>query len=74
MNLTAAIAQFAPSEDKTANIDTMIGLLERAAARGAQLVVLPERPQGTIPLPQQAVLRVLDLLLGKLLRHADSLR
>ena len=42
MRLTAAIAQFAPGEDKAANVDTMIGLLTRAAERGAQLVVLPE--------------------------------
>ena len=42
MSLTAAIAQFAPGEDKAANVDTMIGLLTRAAERGAQLVVLPE--------------------------------
>ncbi|BBX50973.1 carbon-nitrogen hydrolase family protein [Mycolicibacterium poriferae] len=42
MSLTAAIAQFAPGEDKAANVDTMIGLLTQAAERGAQLVVLPE--------------------------------
>ncbi|MGU3497655.1 carbon-nitrogen hydrolase family protein [Mycobacterium sp. C31M] len=49
MNLTAAIAQFAPSEDKAANLDTMIGLLGQAAARGAQLVVLPEYAIFTVP-------------------------
>ncbi|OAN39150.1 carbon-nitrogen hydrolase family protein [Mycolicibacterium iranicum] len=42
MSLTAAIGQFAPGEDKNANIDTMVGLLRRAADLGAQLVVLPE--------------------------------
>lgn len=49
MNLTAAIAQFAPTEDKAANLQTMIGLLEQAAARGAQLVVLPEYAVFTVP-------------------------
>ena len=49
MNLTAAVAQFAPSEDKTANIDTMIGLAGQAAARGAHLVVLPEYAVFTVP-------------------------
>lgn len=49
MNLTAAVAQFAPTEDKSANIETMIGLLERAKARGAQLVVLPEYAVFTVP-------------------------
>ncbi|WP_425003660.1 carbon-nitrogen hydrolase family protein [Mycolicibacterium sp. S3B2] len=42
MSLTAAIAQFAPGEDKAANVDTMIGLLTQAADHGAHLVVLPE--------------------------------
>lgn len=49
MNLTAAIAQFAPSEDKATNLDTMIDLLGRAAARGAELVVLPEYAVFTVP-------------------------
>ncbi|MGW0160002.1 carbon-nitrogen hydrolase family protein [Mycobacterium sp. NPDC003323] len=49
MNLTVAIAQFAPSQDKTANIQTMLGLLEQAAARGAELVVLPEYAVFTVP-------------------------
>ena len=49
MSLTAAIAQFAPGEDKAANVDTMIGLLTQAAERGAQLVVLPEFAVFTAP-------------------------
>lgn len=49
MNLTAAVAQFAPSEDKAANIETMLGLLEQAAARGAQLAVFPEYAVFTVP-------------------------
>src|SRR5689334_18650501 len=35
MSLTVAVAQFAPCEDKRANLDTMIGLLRQAAGRGA---------------------------------------
>lgn len=49
MSLTAAIAQFAPGEDKAANVDTMIGLLTRAANQGAHLVVLPEFAVFTAP-------------------------
>ena len=49
MSLTAAVAQFAPSEDKAANLDTMIDLLNRAAERGAELVVLPEYAVFTVP-------------------------
>lgn len=49
MNLTAAIAQFAPSEDKAANLDVMVGLLREAAERGAELLVLPEYAVFTVP-------------------------
>lgn len=48
-NLTAAIGQFAPGDDKTANLDVMSGLLRDAAARGARLVVLPEYAAFTVP-------------------------
>lgn len=49
MSLTAAIAQFAPSDDKAANVEVMIGLLRQAADRGAELVVLPEYAVFTVP-------------------------
>lgn len=49
MNLTAAIAQFAPTEDKAANVEAMIDLLRQAAAYGAELVVLPEYAVFTVP-------------------------
>lgn len=49
MTLTAAIAQFAPSDDKAANLEVMIDLLRQAAARGAGLVVLPEYAVFTVP-------------------------
>ena len=46
---SSVVAQFAPGEDKAANVDTMIGLLTQAAERGAQLVVLPEFAVFTAP-------------------------
>jgi deaminated glutathione amidase len=49
MSLTAAIAQFAPTEDKAANLDVITGLLRQAAERGAELVVLPEYAVFTVP-------------------------
>jgi predicted amidohydrolase len=49
MTLTAAIAQFAPSEDKEANVEVMVDLLRQAAAQGAELVVLPEYAVFTVP-------------------------
>lgn len=49
MNLTAAVAQFAPTEDKSANVDTMINMLGQAADLGAELVVFPEYAVFTVP-------------------------
>lgn len=49
MSLTVAVAQFAPSEDKGANLEAMTGLLKQAAERGAELVVLPEYAVFTVP-------------------------
>lgn len=40
--VSVAVAQFAPVSDTAANIGTITGLVEAAAARGAQVVVLPE--------------------------------
>lgn len=47
--LKAAIAQFAPSEDKNANLDSMEAMIRRASTQGAQLVVLPEYSIFTVP-------------------------
>ncbi len=49
MSLTVAVAQFAPSEDKGANLEAITGLLQQAAERGAELVVLPEYAVFTVP-------------------------
>jgi predicted amidohydrolase len=49
MSLTAAIAQFAPTEDKARNLEEMTGLLRQAAEHGAQLAVLPEYSVFTVP-------------------------
>ncbi|WP_127573149.1 carbon-nitrogen hydrolase family protein [Georgenia faecalis] len=42
MSLSVAVAQFAPTQDKDANLRAIEDLLTTAAGRGAQLVVLPE--------------------------------
>lgn len=47
--LTAAVAQFAPGDDKAANLATMTELVRAAADRGARLVVLPEYAAFTVP-------------------------
>jgi len=41
--ITAACVQFSASRDKAENIARMAGLVEEAAARGARLVLLPEK-------------------------------
>ncbi|MGJ9406359.1 carbon-nitrogen hydrolase family protein [Nesterenkonia aurantiaca] len=47
--LKVAIAQFTPSEDKNANLDSMESMIRRAAAGGARLIVLPEYAVFTVP-------------------------
>lgn len=49
MTLPVAIGQFAPTEDKDANLATIERLLREAAGRGARLVVLPEYSVFTAP-------------------------
>ncbi|MDA2810048.1 carbon-nitrogen hydrolase family protein [Nocardiopsis sp. RSe5-2] len=49
MSLTAAVVQFAPAEDKDANLATIEALLGEAAGRGARLAVLPEYAVFTAP-------------------------
>src|SRR5262249_59765803 len=41
--VTAACVQFSASRDKAENIERMGALVEEAAARGARLVLLPEK-------------------------------
>ncbi|WP_236540429.1 carbon-nitrogen hydrolase family protein [Spiractinospora alimapuensis] len=47
--MKVAVAQFAPTEDKTANLRTAEGLVRQAAERGARVVVLPEYTMFTAP-------------------------
>lgn len=49
MSLTVAVAQYAPTGDKTANLAVIENLLRQAADRGARLVVLPEYATFTVP-------------------------
>ncbi|MCT2582137.1 carbon-nitrogen hydrolase family protein [Actinophytocola gossypii] len=49
MTLTVAVGQFAPTEDKAANLAAIEGMLREAADRGARLVVLPEYSVFTAP-------------------------
>src|SRR5699024_9494544 len=49
MSLAVAIGQFAPTEDKGANIATIDRMVREAAGRGARLLVLPEYSLFTAP-------------------------
>ncbi|MCM3659755.1 carbon-nitrogen hydrolase family protein [Georgenia satyanarayanai] len=49
MALTVAVAQFAPGQDKAANLRTIEEQLRTAASRGARLAVLPEFSVFTAP-------------------------
>ncbi|TYL55410.1 carbon-nitrogen hydrolase family protein [Nocardioides sp. BGMRC 2183] len=62
--LTAAIGQFAPGDDKSANLDVMTGLLRDAADRGARLVVLPEYAAFTVPTMDERFVETAETLDG----------
>jgi predicted amidohydrolase len=47
--MKTAVAQFAATIDKDANLETIAGLVEEAARQGAQLVVLPENAMYSNP-------------------------
>lgn len=64
MTLTAAVAQFAPSEDKAANLDTIVDLLRQAADQNADLVVLPEYAVFTVPTMDDRFVRTAEALDG----------
>ncbi|AZM47420.1 hydrolase [Streptomyces sp. WAC 06738] len=50
--MLATVAQFAATTDKAANLDAVTGLVATAAARGSDLVVLPENSMYANPDPQ----------------------
>ncbi|WP_407560023.1 carbon-nitrogen hydrolase family protein [Streptomyces sp. 184] len=50
--MLATVAQFAATTDKAANLGTAAGLVATAAARGSDLVVLPENAMYANPDPQ----------------------
>lgn len=49
MTLVAAVAQYAPTDDKVKNLDTIDDLVRQAVNAGARLVVLPEYAIYTVP-------------------------
>lgn len=61
---TIAIAQFAPTDDKSANLATVTRLIGDAAAAGADLVVLPEYSMFTVPTMDERFLHSAESLDG----------
>ncbi|KAA0098872.1 carbon-nitrogen hydrolase family protein [Mycolicibacterium sp. P1-18] len=47
--VTCSVAQFAPGDDKTANLATIRRLVSEARAQGSELVVFPEYSMFTVP-------------------------
>lgn len=64
MSLTAAVAQFSPTQDKEENLATIASLLGDAAQQGARLVVLPEYAVFTVPDMGEALVRAAEPLEG----------
>ena len=67
-----AVAQFAPGSDDVANLRTITELAERAVARGATLVLLPEYSSYFTPEPGEDWLRAAQHL-GAAARHLAEL-
>lgn len=59
-----AVAQFAPTPDSATNLDLIDGLVERAVARGAEIVVFPEY--------SSAFIDPFDETLSSLAQHLDG--
>lgn len=64
MTLTVATAQFAPTEDKTENLELIESYVRDAAARGAGLVVLPEYAIFTAPVMDDRFVETAETLDG----------
>lgn len=63
-SLNAAIVQFAPTNDKSANLEKIQGLLRKAAGNGANLVVLPEYAVFTVPVMDERFVESAEPLEG----------
>lgn len=63
-SVTVAVAQFAPGEDKDANLETVRGLVAEAATQGANLVVFPEYSMFTASKMDERFLRSAESLDG----------
>ncbi|TRW80063.1 carbon-nitrogen hydrolase family protein [Mycolicibacterium sp. 018/SC-01/001] len=61
---TVAVAQFAPGEDKAANLEAVTGYVTEAAAQGADLVVFPEYSMFTAPAMDERFLASAESLDG----------
>lgn len=61
---TVAVAQFAPGEDKSANLEAITGYVADAATRGADLVVFPEYAMFTAPAMDERFLASAESLDG----------
>ena len=54
-SVTVAVAQFAPGEDKDANLEAVTSYVTDAVAQGANLVVFPEYAMFTAPAMDESV-------------------
>ena len=73
MSLTVAVAQLAPTEDRSANLATIERLLRCARERGARLVVLPEYSVFTAPAMDERFVDSAEPLDGPAVTHLAAL-
>lgn len=73
MSVTVAVGQFAPTEDKGANLRTIEELVRAATERGARLLVLPEFAVFTAPAMDDRFVESAEPLDGPSVAHLAGL-
>jgi predicted amidohydrolase len=71
--VVCSVAQFAPGEDKSANLSRIERLVAEAAAQGSDLVVFPEYSMFTVPVMDERFLESAERADGEFVSHVKDL-
>jgi predicted amidohydrolase len=71
--VVCSVAQFAPGEDKSANLSTIRRLVSAARAQGSELVVFPEYSIFTVPVMDERFLASAERLDGPVVAELSAL-
>ncbi|MCW2510975.1 MAG: hydrolase, partial [Mycobacterium sp.] len=71
--VVCSVAQFAPSDDKSANLTSIRRLVASARAQGSELVVFPEYSMFTVPVMDERFLASAERLDGTFVTELAAL-